>query len=263
MTDETIPKYGQPISLDRPDLNLSEEEQKARELVAKQAIIANAKIGLGKVDSSPTISDTDLARQIEQERLLSTNNRLKLPLEQTENTLKSLREQISKRSALDKFWQPFESFFGMENLEEKKQNIELRKKEFLAEINAQKEKIHFLEENVISRPEILNRIIEQAYDESQIVQRMALGVAISEAAGSSNLIREFPKETLQQYVDMYNQGKLQIEDRHYEKALAAYESATQFLRAQLFHNPPLPSTPKEIAHDYFDPSKQINYGILK
>lgn len=257
MTNEipTTPQYGEPINLNYPSNTDSRLEAAALKLTADVGIVNTAKLRMGDsgADQTGSVSDTDLRRQIETERLARMETSKKDALAKTDTQLAVKTREIEQSNMVTKIINKIEARLnGVMDNEQNKIYLESVKSGILAEIATQAQTVQDLETAIKNSPDLLKKATERAYEESQIVQRVALGFAIKEAVGAYSSSEPPVTEKIEQYVDAYNKGEFHIEDRHYERGLNTYDNLVRRLR-----NSMLDHRVEEKIGNFYSPAEQV------
>jgi hypothetical protein len=264
------PQYGQPISLEHPFPSASDAQESpsdaaetaAIKLVADTAAInaATEKMKYNGEGEKTFIGDSDLQRQSEVTRLEKMAEARKSHLDSLEGSLAANKQKIDKLNPLQKLGEKFWlKVAGFETSEQYQAVLEKKKQKVLTEIDAQKKVISdlqlFIEDPV--NADILTKAVERASDESQIVQRMALGYAIREASGNSQGDNRFLEpDKIEKFADLYNKGEFRIDARHYKAASDAYRLLVT--RLQRAMSDPLYTNPSP--DEFYDPMRQVQHA---
>ena len=102
--------------------------------------------------------------------------------------------------------------------------------------------------------DILMEAMEIAKDESLIIQRIALGLAAADSvADNDNKRFDSKDEIIQKFVELHNKGKLDIENRHYERAATIFKSMLAMFASKY-------TSGDQDTSAYTDPMRQVARG---
>lgn len=258
MAEEAV-KYthGEPISLTPPVVDSSLVEQGLKAF-ADQSVIDTYRRDSGLNPND--IASSDLQRAVQMARLGEKDETKKLNSMNAD--IASYDEKIKNRNPLEHL---YDLTFGRDfSPEARKAKREDSKKSFVAEVTEQKARIGELMDTISNDPSLVEMAVEQAYQQAQIIQRIALGVAIRQVNGG----RVPDAKSIEQFAKLYNDGKVGISKSALESATITYDRLIETSRKMYFRkdgdvvgqltNPfdTKSLVQDQIIRDTFDPIKQ-------